>query len=70
MKGDKIVKLWFRPKYRIVRDYLGGYEVQFRVWWFPFWIQHSINSHATLRMAEEYIKDIPNKKNNVVKYIN
>lgn len=52
--------------YRIVRDSFCGYEVQSWRWWFPIWIQGFINTHATIKAAEEYAKS-PRTK--VVKYL-
>ncbi len=39
------MKLRFPPtRYRVVRDESRGYEAQFKVWWFPLWIQCSPSS--------------------------
>lgn len=47
-------------EYRIVKDAIGGYEVQFKPTWLPFWFEASrygsgvgVNSHSTLELAEE-----------------
>jgi hypothetical protein len=47
---------WFRPEYRIVQDFLYGYEVQKRVWWCPIWtpIGYS-NSHCSVEEAEDWL---------------
>lgn len=29
----------FKTKWRIVTDDYAGYEVQYRWWWCPFWVQ-------------------------------
>ena len=28
-----------KRRYRIVRDNFLGFEVQYKVWWWPFWMQ-------------------------------
>lgn len=50
----------FKTKWRIVRDAYLGYEVQFRYWWWPWWIQaskgaYSTNTHATLESAKKFL---------------
>jgi hypothetical protein len=42
---------YFRPEYRIVQDFLYGFEVQKRVWWCPIWVPVSTNSHASVEAA-------------------
>lgn len=45
-------------KYRVVRDNWLGYEVQFKVWWWPFWVQCGVaNTHSTLEKAISYAQD-------------
>ena len=47
-------------RYRIVRDTFGGYEVQFKRRWWPFWLQCGvgggcgINTHRTIEAAERF----------------
>lgn len=44
-----------KNQYRIVKDSYGGYEVQIKKWWFPFgWRQCDINTHTSIKKAEEY----------------
>ena len=39
----------FKTKYRIVTDTFCGYEAQYKLWWFPFWLQcFYVNSKYTL----------------------
>lgn len=45
-----------KKQYRIVRDCYRGYEVQAWRWWFPFWFQVRINTHATVEEARAYAK--------------
>lgn len=47
----------FKTKYRIVTDKFNGYEVQVRKWYFPIWHQPTINTHISIEMAKEYIKN-------------
>ena len=45
-------------KHRIVTDSYLGYEVQIKVWWWPFWVQRDItNTHRTLDKAKKYIEE-------------
>ena len=47
---------WFKPEYRIVRDFMFGYEVQRRVWWFPIWTTIGrCNSHGSVEAAEDWL---------------
>ncbi len=47
--------IFFAPEYRIVRDRFLGYEVQKRVWWYPFWKQVGFsNTHSSLERAEAF----------------
>jgi len=47
-------------RYRIVRDTVSGYEVQFKRRWWPFWRQCGddgrcgINTHRTIEAAEMF----------------
>ena len=46
-------------RYRVVTDKFQGFEVQYKVWWWPFWIQCSsmtsnINTHCTVGEAERF----------------
>ena len=53
------MKLNFNTQYRIVKDSYCGYEVQYRRWWFPFWVQHGFtNTHISVEKAREYIDGI------------
>lgn len=46
-------------KYRIVTDRFAGYELQSKVWWFPFWLQvDGINTNLSIDEA----KDLMNKR--------
>lgn len=60
-------------KYRIVTDLYGGYEVQFKVWYLPFWRQLNFsNTHSSIADAEKYINEdirISTFKSKVVKEI-
>ena len=47
----------FRTRWRIVRDLYCGYEVQYRPWWSPFWVQHGFtNTHSSIERAREYLR--------------
>ena len=49
-------------QYRIVTDKFCGFEVQKRLWYYPFWFQirsvdgYCINTHHTIQQAEKLIK--------------
>jgi hypothetical protein len=60
----------FKTKYRIVRDRYAGYEVQYKCWWFPFWVEHGLtNTHKTIEDARGYIDRIkPTFVRQVVEY--
>lgn len=54
-----------RPKYRVVREITrpGFFEAQYKVWWWPFWLQCSdfrggwgINTHRSAEEAERCCK--------------
>ena len=49
----------FRTRYRIVRDFYAGYEVQWRYWWMPFYVQAGYtNTHFTIESARKYLDRI------------
>ena len=49
----------FRTRYRIVRDAYAGYEVQFRYWWMPFYMQAGYtNTHFSMDGAKRYLERI------------
>ena len=65
--------IWFRSRYRIVRDSDCGYEVQVKKWWFPFlyfqcWRTGMINTFVTVEKARLYTKE-HRKMGYVVEYI-
>lgn len=49
-------------QYRIVTDNFGGFEVQKKVWYFPFWLQIQsenglpVNTQRTIEKAEQLIE--------------
>ena len=49
---------FFKTRYRIVRDRYAGYEVQWRYWWMPFYVQGATNTHCSLASAQRYIERI------------
>lgn len=63
--------MMFKNKYRIVTDLYSGYEVQFRRWYFPFWVQcgtgrrKCVNTHSTIEQAEAFA--LAHSKHHVVK---
>ncbi len=73
-----------KRQYRIVTDSFGGFEVQKRLWYYPFWFQirnefgSHVNTHRTIEQAEALIeidkingREIDNKpKRRVVKTFN
>lgn len=60
-------------KYRIVTDNYAGFEVQIKVWYWPFWRQLNFsNTHFSIEQASQYIekdKKDRNFKSKVVKEI-
>lgn len=47
------IKALFRTRYRICRDDYAGYEVQYKLWWWPFWMGcYGINTWPTLEDAK------------------
>lgn len=62
------MKLNFSRKYKIVRDSYYGFEVRYKSWFLPFWIQCNwTNTHPTIEEARLYVKN--NCKKNFVEYI-
>lgn len=69
-----------KKEYRIVTDKYLGFEVQKRLWYFPFWLQisglrtDSVNTNRTILIAEELIQidrqNIRKPVNKVVKNYN
>ena len=69
-----------KRQYRIVTDNFGGFEVQKRLWYYPFWFQirsekrHCVNTHISIEQSEKLIEmDKTNSrppKNKVVKTFN
>lgn len=46
-----------KVKYRIVTDDWGGYEAQYKLWWWPFWLQlFWTNTSSTIEGAEREIE--------------
>ena len=40
-------------KYRVVTDHYCGFEAQYRVWWWPFWMMvNGCNTRSTLEDAK------------------
>lgn len=60
----------FKTKWRVVIDEYNGYEVQFRYWWMPFYMQYGINTHQSVEMAiatiARYKEEIARHKQKVV----
>lgn len=51
----------FKNKYRIVKDTFSGFEVQKKLWWYPFWFQigkgpYPVNTNSSVERAKELIK--------------
>lgn len=47
----------FRIRYRITTDVYLGYQVEFRYWWVPFYIQvDRANTWGSLELAKAYLK--------------
>lgn len=51
----------FSTRYRVVRDRYCGFEVQKRLWFFPFWIQSPVNTHFSLESALEFVDVLKNQ---------
>ncbi|MBL87188.1 MAG: hypothetical protein CMO82_11080 [Winogradskyella sp.] len=51
-----------KRQYRIVTDNFSGFEVQKRLWYYPFWFQIRsenrlpVNTHKTIESAEKLIE--------------
>lgn len=63
----------FKRRYRIVEDNYLGYEVQSRIWWFPFWLQCGsrigiANTHPSIEKAKAFIETITKRNNVVMEY--
>jgi len=56
--GSRIkMKIIFRTRYRIVLDRYGGYDAQYRLWWWPFWVQcYRVDAQRTLEDAKTLIR--------------
>jgi len=48
----------FKTRYRIVRDWWRGYEVQVKHGWFGFWHMPKINTLSSIEEAKAYIEDL------------
>jgi hypothetical protein len=47
----------FKRQYRIVTDAYAGFEVQKRIWYFPFWYGlNGLNTNLSVRLAEKLIE--------------
>ena len=66
---NKKIMIKCKRQYRIVTDKYAGFEVQKRVWYFPFWLQiggimcGTTNTSYTIEEAEELIE--LNKTNSI-----
>jgi hypothetical protein len=63
----------FKRRYRIVEDNYLGYEVQSRIWWFPFWLEYRdsigiANTHPSIEKAKAFIETITKHNNVVMEY--
>lgn len=48
----------FKRRYRIVTDNYSGFEVQFKNWFWPFWMQCQFtNTHRTLEEAMDFMTE-------------
>ena len=60
-----------KRRYRIVRDNFQGFEVQYNVWWWPFWLQADrlggcgTNTCPSIELAETFA--LAHSRNCVVK---
>lgn len=59
----------FKTKWRVVSDKYAGYEIQKKVWFWPFWMQTDrygnapgVNSFKSLAEAMDRIEKIKNRK--------
>lgn len=55
----------FETNYRIITYGKCGFDVEFRWWWFPFWIAYD-RYFSSVEEAETYAR---RRKNKVVKYL-
>lgn len=45
-----------KTKYRIVTDAYEGYEVQYKKWWMPFYMQFPrVNTHKDILTAQQHL---------------
>lgn len=52
-----------KTKYRIVPDNYKGFQIDYKLWWWPFWIQWDrANTFSTLEEAEAVIERLLNVK--------
>lgn len=66
-----MLKNMFKTKYRVVTDKYSGFEAQYKVWWFPFWVQcygtnTSFSVNDAIKTIERHAK--PRFKSKVVAY--
>ena len=59
-------------RYRVVRDRWWGYEAQFKVWWWPFWLQccrqsggRGVNSNKSPKAALQACADHFKRRRNL-----
>lgn len=53
----KKIGWFFKPRWAIIGDTYLGYQVYYKPWYFPFWMQHGFtNTHRSIEKAEEYIE--------------
>lgn len=45
---------FMRCEYRIVEDSFGGFAVETRRWWFPFWVEWPTNTHNSVERATRF----------------
>ena len=54
----KKLNYYFKKRYRIVTDCYSGYEVQYLLWYFPFWQQCGFtNTHISIKDAKDYMNE-------------
>lgn len=46
----------FKTKWRIVEDAYIGYIVQYKVWYWPFYILHTEDGFSSFEKAFDYVK--------------
>lgn len=55
MSVADVIARALKREYRIVVDGYAGYEVQTRIWWWPFWqMAGGTNTHYTIEQARRY----------------